>query len=180
LYFLHFEKIIGSVQNVAKFVNDLEKDNNVKNLEVNGNLLFFLYHAKNIGKMPSNIHIKKVMFVKPVMVDEKGYETWEVASWDRAVLGEFIEQTKQDAFGLKEFKIEKIVRSKLQEMYFAKVMPELSKEQARALSLAIEEGYYGYPRKIELLQLAKRMKISLSTYREHLRRAERKVMPELI
>jgi predicted DNA binding protein len=180
LYFQHFEKIVGESNSISKFVKDLEKDENVESLQVNGNLVFFLYHTKNIGKMPSNIHLKKVMFVKPVMVDEGGYETWEVTSWDRNALNEFIEQTKKDAFGLEEFKIEKIVQSNLKEMYFAKVMPELSKEQGRALSLAISEGYYGYPRSVELLQLAKKMKISLSTYREHLRKAEKKVMPLLL
>ena len=59
-------------------------------------------------------------------------------------------------------------------------MPFLSKNQRKALELAFANGYYDYPRKIELKDLAKQMNLSLSTYREHLRRAEKKVMPDLI
>ena len=59
-------------------------------------------------------------------------------------------------------------------------MPFLTKGQKRAIELATQRGYYNFPRKTELKHLAKEAGISLSTFREHLRKAEKKVMPDLI
>ncbi len=56
-------------------------------------------------------------------------------------------------------------------------MPNLSKQQQKALELAIENKYYGYPRKITLKKLATLMNISESTYQFHLAKAESKVIP---
>jgi len=69
---------------------------------------------------------------------------------------------------------------KINEIYFPQVMPFLTKGQKRALDLATQRGYYDFPRKIELKDLAKEAGISLSTFREHLRKAEKKIMPDLI
>ena len=40
--------------------------------------------------------------------------------------------------------------------------------------------YYNFPRKTELKDMAKEAGISLSTFREHLRKAEKKIMPDVI
>ncbi len=55
--------------------------------------------------------------------------------------------------------------------------PELTDKQKTALELAIKNGYYKYPRKIELKRLAKLMNLSYSTYQAHIRKAEQKLLP---
>jgi predicted DNA binding protein len=55
--------------------------------------------------------------------------------------------------------------------------PELTDKQKTAIELAIKNGYYEYPRKIELKKLAKIMKVSYSTYQAHLRKAEKSLIP---
>jgi predicted DNA binding protein len=60
------------------------------------------------------------------------------------------------------------------------VLPKLTNKQKQALDLAMKYDYYEYPRKIKLEKLAKFMKISLSTYQAHLRKAERKILPFVI
>ena len=77
-------------------------------------------------------------------------------------------------------KILKIANEKPNEVYFPQVMPKLTKQQKKALEIAIKNGYYDYPRHTELKQLSKEAGISLSTYREHLRKAEKKVLPNLL
>ena len=74
----------------------------------------------------------------------------------------------------------KFKKQKIRNISIVGVLPELTDKQKEVLELAIKSGYYDYPRKIELRDLAKQLKISLSTYREHLRIAERKVMPNLL
>ena len=46
--------------------------------------------------------------------------------------------------------------------------------------LAYENGYYSYPRKITLKKLAGLAKIGISTFQEHLRKAELKLLPTII
>ena len=84
---------------------------------------------------------------------------------------------EKDQFDVKILRIE---NTKLNEVYFPQVMPNLTKHQKHAIELAYKHGYYEFPRKVELEELAKLARISLSTFREHLRKAEKKLMPDLI
>ncbi|MDP3741951.1 MAG: helix-turn-helix domain-containing protein [Candidatus Micrarchaeota archaeon] len=59
-------------------------------------------------------------------------------------------------------------------------MTGLTQKQLIAFQLACQLGYYKYPRSVSLEQLAKAAKLSYSTYKEHLRRAEEKIMPHVI
>ena len=54
----------------------------------------------------------------------------------------------------------------------------LSPRQREAILLAYEEGYYGWPRDIEAVDLAEQMDIAHSTYLEHLRKAEYKLIQQ--
>nr|WP_225307842.1 MULTISPECIES: helix-turn-helix domain-containing protein [unclassified Haloarcula] len=45
-----------------------------------------------------------------------------------------------------------------------------------ALQLALESGYYEQPRKTSLRELADRTAVARSTYEEHLRKAENKLL----
>ena len=177
--YLHFEKIVGSDSNIKKFIADLKKDPAVVNLEADYGVVFFTYRCKQRGRMPAQQYIKKIFYLKPVIVDEKGFEHWEVAIWNRDNLNQFIHQIKTETKGLTVFTLLKIVHSKLKDIHFPQILPLVTDAQKKALELAIHEGYYNYPRKIELRDLAKRMNLSLSTYREHLRKAEKKVLSSL-
>ena len=180
-YYLHFEKIDGKVKDIKAFIQDLKKDKNITKFENNGNTIFFVYKEKRKEKMPGQLSLasKKVFHTKPVFVDRSGVEHWEVCSWSRKDINQFIRFIKQKTEGLQEFKIIKIAKIKVNELFFPKLLPNLTQNQKRALKIAIEKGYYTFPREIELRNLAEMMDISLSTYREHLRKAERKIIPQL-
>ncbi|MBI5393221.1 helix-turn-helix domain-containing protein [Candidatus Woesearchaeota archaeon] len=172
-YFFHFEKLSGEQKNIDQFIADLKKDKRIQNLEAENNTLFFTYKTKAKGEMPTQSYLKKVFHLKPVFVDAHGIEHWEVGSWKKESLMDFIEQIKKQTEGLEQFKLEKIVKTKLRDIYFPHIMPLMTSLQEKALQLAQKEGYYEFPRKIELRQLAKIIGVSLSTYREHLRKAEK-------
>jgi hypothetical protein len=59
------------------------------------------------------------------------------------------------------------------------VAPKITVKQRKALELAVHGGYYDYPRKITLEDLAKQMGVSYATYQAHLRKAEQKLLPAL-
>lgn len=181
-YALHFEKIDGTEKHVRAFFDDLRKDKAVMHIEINNNTVFFLYKTKEKKTLPGQLsHAeKKVFHTRPVFVDQYGFEHWQVCTWEREDLTHFIQFMKENTHDLKNFKIEKIQKTKLTEIFFPKIMPKITEMQKKALDLAIQEGYYNYPRKVELDMLARMMHISLSTYREHLRKAEKAVLPRMM
>lgn len=167
--------VYGRDEDVRAFIQDLESEPRIIEFETEGNRVFFIEVRKD--KIPSSYYDPKLVHVKPVMVDTQGYEYWELASWDKNYLIKFVGQLKKS---FPEYKLMYVQQSKLKEAYFQRLSPQLSSSQKRALQVAIEEGYYNYPRKTELRKLAAIMKISLATYREHLRRAEQKIIPDLL
>jgi len=177
-FFFHFEKLIGDEKQVQKFIKDLKKDKHIENLEAENSTLFFTYKTKSKSEMPTQSYLKQVFHLKPVLVDIGGVEHWEIGSWKKDSIINFIEEIKNKTKGLEEFKLIKIIKSKLKEIHFPHIMPLMTSYQEKALALAQKEGYYEFPRKIELKQLANIMNISLSTYREHLRKAERSILKD--
>lgn len=160
-----------------KFIMDLRADKRITNLEISGDI--FTYEI-NLGKEGEHVmlyHSKEIFFVKPVANHYDGHEYWEVASWKKEELQTFIASLKKHMGVCKIMKIEK---SPLKDLYFPNVMPQLSQSQKKAIELAYLCGYYQYPRKITLTKLAKEAKVGVSTFQEHLRKAELKLLPVII
>jgi len=176
-YFSHFETLSGKEEDIKKFVDDLKKDKEIIDLEMSGNSLFFLVRIPKKTKIPTTHYDPKIFWLKPVVVDQQGYEWWDIGTWDRTLLNKFINALQKGNYDLK---IIKIKNELLNEIYFPQVMPFLTKNQKKALELAYQSGYYDFPRKIELRNLAKKAGISLSTFREHLRKAEKRIIPNLM
>lgn len=160
-----------------RFIEDLRADRRITNLEVSGDV--FTYEI-DLGKQGEHVmlyHTKQIFFVKPTINHFDGHEYWEVASWTKEELKKFIKSLKQH---MDICNIQKIEKSPLTDVYFPNVMPKLSTSQKKALELAYLNSYYSYPRKITLEQLAKKAKIGISTFQEHLRKGELKLLPVII
>ncbi|MBI4257486.1 MAG: helix-turn-helix domain-containing protein [Thaumarchaeota archaeon] len=56
------------------------------------------------------------------------------------------------------------------------LLSELTKKQLQALLIALDSGYYNLPKKITTEQIARRLGVPRSTYEEHLRKAESKIL----
>ena len=137
----------GDEKNIKRFISDLKKDKRILNLEIDKNTLFFIGKTRN-KKIPSSFYNQKMFFVKPVFVNKKGEEFWELASWDRKILEDFLgnlEKQKDIQSELLSFK-----NTKLNDVYFPAVMPQLTEKQKRAFELAIERGYYDIPKRTDL------------------------------
>ena len=176
-YYLHFEKLIGDPKNIKKFITDLKKDKSVENFETQNNILFFTYKTKVKGSMPTQ-QFKKITFLKPVRVDTQGVEHWEIGAWKKEELMQYLKELQTTTKNLQQFQLQKITRTKFNDIHFPHILPIMTETQQRSLQLAQQHGYYEFPRKIELAQLAKLMNISTSTYHEHLRKAERAILKD--
>ena len=73
-----------------------------------------------------------------------------------------------------------IKKTKLNNIFIPRIFPNISEKQTQALELAVKQGYYEFPRKIKLEELAKLSKVKRQTFQENLRRAERKLIPYLV
>jgi predicted DNA binding protein len=165
--------LIGNTKEIEKFIKDLKKDKNVIKVERKKNAFFLLEKAK---VKAIKFYTPKIIFIKPVLIDDKGHETWEIGSWEKEELSKFIKLVRNQ---IKDFKLLKFINSKIDDVFFPKLMPNLTLKQQEVIELAIREGYYTHPRKTNLRKLSKILGLSLSTYQQHLRIAENKLMPNL-
>jgi len=168
--------LVGSTDSKKEYIKALKKDKRVKELDVNGDLTVEL-----IEKKASDVDLSvykafynpEIILSKPGFVDSDGWEYFEFVSWNRSAINKVINAVKKHYNG----ELLKLKKTSKYEIYMPKILPKLSKKQKGALSVAVKEGYYGFPRKKELKDLAKISKISFSTFREHLRKAENKMIP---
>ena len=176
-YFFTSERhtLKGNPNTIKKFFNDIKKDKRVTKLEISVNTMFFISKSKE--KIPSFLYSQKIFFTKPVFVDEKGYEYWEVASYDRGVLSKFLNELEKQHY--EHLEILQFKNIKLDNIYFPAIAPGLTERQKEVFELAVKEGYYDIPKRTDLIKLAKTMNICVATFQEHLKRAEAKIIPKL-
>ena len=161
----------GLEDNKKKFIESLKDDKRIIKSKASGSQVFVLIEGDDhIAPLMS----KEIFFLKPVFF-KGGYEYWEIGSWEKAPITKFYEECKSVA---------QIKLLKLQEedpaVFIQYAIPKLTQKQSDAIQLALEYGYYSYPREISVEELAKISKTPRSTYQEHLRKAESKMMRLLI
>jgi len=168
-YVHHFGTVFGD--NYKEFLNLIKKDKRTNYIEIDGRT-FIVVEKRPHMEIPGMYVNYEIIYIKPVHVDKNGYETWELASIKKEKLMKFINH-------FENVEILNIEKTKLKDIYFPRLSPDLTQHQRDALNLAIEEGYYQFPKKTDLNKLSKIAKLSKSTFREHLKRAEMKVLGEM-
>jgi len=181
IYFINSGIVFGEENNKKAFLKDLGKDKKIKEIEINNDFFVSVYSEKVTEARVSalkTIYNQKIIFLKPTIFDEEGFEEWELASFNRKDLEKIIEQAKKlQKLRGGEFRLLSFKEQKVKDLTIQSIMPNLSVQQKKALELAIQNKYYGYPRKTTLKELAKLMNISESTYQFHLAKAEEKIIP---
>lgn len=162
--------VFGEDSDKKNFLIDLKKCRDIINLEINGD--FIVLQAKDRKEFeaayPSNI-----LNLEPILIDKKGDNFYTVGSWNRIGLNKFLKFLSKS----QKTEILEITERKISSFSLAKLRPELTDKQKKAMELAIKKGYYNYPRKISVEKLAKISKVSFSAFHAHLRKAEQKILP---
>jgi len=162
--------MVGDEENKKEFLKDIKKRKELVKLEKNGD---FIINVTKQSSQAELVYDPKLIKPCPDFISKEGYHIWEFGSWNKEPLMKIIKFARKHHKG----EILKLKQEKIKNISFSTFMPDLSKKQKQALELAIKEGYYNYPRKIDVHELAKLMKVSYSTYQEHLRKAEGKIIP---
>jgi predicted DNA binding protein len=159
----------GSEKDKKKCINQLTKNPKVKFIEKEGELVILIYkdNLSNLG-----LYSPDIIYFKPIILYPTGEYVFEIASWKKKSIDRLIKLAEKD----RKINILKFNKKKIGGISLQRIFPELTKKQKDVLSLAIKEGYYDYPRKTDLESLSKIKELSLSTFRQHLRIAEKKVM----
>lgn len=174
LFVSSIHQIAGAERNIKAFVRDLAKDPKVVYLESHANTIFLIDKTE---QAPVSSLSRLLFFIKPVVVDPTGTEHWELASHKKEVLMDWISKVKPH---MERFELLSMKDTKLQNVYFPKLMPKLTPLQKRALELAVAEGYYAVPKRTTVRELARKMRVSFPTFHRHLQKAESKLMPDLL
>lgn len=172
-YYTESHILQGAEENKRKFVKDLKKEKSIKRLEQRGDYIFTLNEEPIEKQYYSPAFDPKIIQVKPVAQRVDGFEDWELACWDKETLMKIMD--------VPVFEVELIYikETKLADIFLPHIYPKLSPKQKEAIELAVKQGYYQYPRKIDLEKLAEIAKVKRQTYQENLRRAEKKLIPFL-
>ena len=162
--------IYGSKENKISFIKEIKKNRRVHFFEKNNDFLIILLEEPKTTKP---VYQHNIIHTKPILISSEGKEIWSVASKNKENLIEFYELLKKT----RNAKMLFIKNKKINNVSIAQIHPELTDKQKAAIKLAIEEGYYKIPRQIDVKSLAKKSKLAFSTYQNHLRKAESKLIP---
>ena len=170
--------LIGGIiagNNKKEFLKEVKKDKRADRIELSKD--FILIHAvhpitRDTLTELSIFYDPEYIIVKPVHLSIDGWEYWEIACLDRNKLNKIINAAKKYYHGA----LFSIKEEKLKSITSLSIAPDLTDKQKEALQLALKEGYYNYPRKLTLPELAKIINKSYSTFQEHLRKAESKII----
>jgi len=162
--------LIGEEKNKKVFMKDLKKADRLINIEQNQDFLILTIKEALYTK---TIYNKDIIHLAPTLIDESGKETLTIGCFNKKSLDRAISSLERN------FKttIHHIQERKIKNISIVKEAPELTDKQKQALALAIKNGYYDYPRKTSIEQLAKLSDLSFSTFHAHLRKAEAKLLP---
>ena len=172
LYVIATGFIFGSDKKKQEFVRDLKNQKQFVKIEGDGD--FFVVVIKQ--PLESELfYDPRIIRPSPVVINKEGYHIWDLASFDRKIL-ERVVKFSEEKLGAQ---ILQFKQEKLSNISIIKILPNLTKKQKRALELAINNGYYEYPKKIKMEELAEKLHISSSPYQAHLKKAEGKIIPHI-
>jgi len=164
----------GKEKNMRDFYKDLKKDPAVVKLDQKENMCLLIEKATSKAVQ---FYGPKLIFIRPVLMDSTGFEHWEIGSWEKEVVMDFVNKVEKH---VPEFKLVSFRNIKMNNLYFPKLIPNLTEKQRWALELAIKEGYYKSPKKTSIRNLAKIFDCSVGNFQKHLQKAEEKVIPDTI
>jgi len=115
---------------------------------------------------------------QPPTIHRQGWEHYSVIAFDesdvRALIRDLESDRDIDVLSKTAIEEQQIPHSMLAPV--DQLFENLTDRQLAALRLALESGYYEQPRKTSLRELAERTSVARSTYEEHLRKAENKLL----
>jgi len=164
--------LVAQGKDASKFVEDFKNLKGDRLLHEEENIIYY-EHRPGDAVMDGAIRDAFVLD----LTARCGAEEWTVASWNKTALKQIVTRvnkssgTKARITSLKE---------DLASPFLHEPLNKLSRKQREMVQAAAAQGYYGFPRRLSAEQLAARLGRDESTVREHLRRAEQKIIEHVV
>lgn len=163
-------------EGILKKLLEIPHVKEAKLIPKNGNYLFYVRASLLSALLPENVFKLFEVQKKGMVIFEKGTFSPEGVNLyvicEDELVGDVISTIKNvyraEVIGIEEYSPED------------SPVLKLSKRQFEVLLFAYKSGYFDNPRRITLRELAQILGLSPSTVKEHLRKAERKILEELI
>jgi hypothetical protein len=115
---------------------------------------------------------------QPPTIHRQGWEHYSVIAFDESDIRTLLHELEADR-DIEVLSKTAITEQRIPHSMLAPVdqlFEDVTERQMAALRLALESGYYEQPRKTSLRDLADQTAVARSTYEEHLRKAENKLL----
>jgi len=115
---------------------------------------------------------------QPPTIHRQGWEHYSVIAFDESDIRALLHELEADR-DIEVLSKTAITEQRIPHSMLAPVdqlFEDVTERQMAALRLALESGYYEQPRKTSLRDLADQTAVARSTYEEHLRKAENKLL----
>ena len=155
------------------FLADLRKDPQCTSLDVWGGNFLYEYDLGKGGEHVMLYYNLSMTFVSPTVNSQDGHEYWSVGATKKKTITDFFAQLEEH---MTTAEILYVQEDNNIDFAFPLTTEKLSKMQRATLKIALENGYYSFPRKIGLAGIARKTGTSVPTVQEHLRRAEAKIL----
>lgn len=161
-------RFFGEEDKKNKFLSFLKKDKHVKNLEER-NGFFMILVQEDYSFKP--FYSSSFIYISPVLIDNNGKYHFHIGSWERKDIEELLKLGEK----LPQYKLITLKQEKIDDVSVTKLRSDLTEKQKNTMELAVKNGYYEFPKRITLKELAKIAGISYSTFQQHLSYAEKKI-----
>jgi len=164
--------LVAQGRAAAEFIEEFKELKTGKLLHEEENIVYY-EHRPGTAVMDGAITDAFVLGT----VAKNGFEEWTVASWTKAPLQQIVSRVNKNRnANAKMISLKKGPASP----FLHEPLNKLSRKQKEMVQAAAAEGYYGFPRRLSAEQLAARLGRDESTVREHLRRAEQKIIEHVV
>lgn len=174
-YYSEAHVLQGNEEDKKRFISDLKKEKSMLKFEEKGNFIVTLEKKPKWMAAYMPLWDKRIIQTKPIIQKTDGTEHWEMACWDKGPLMQILERLPNEF----KIKLKSIVETGIGEIFLPHIMPKLSDKQKDVIQLAVRRGYYEFPRKVNLDDLSEELKLTKPTVQQHLRTAEKKIVPFL-
>ncbi len=162
----------GKQKNIDQYIRKTKKVMHIERVSYN-TILFRTKIKKNIDYY-KNLYNNKAFYQSPI-IHKEGMEIFSISSWDRKVLSKIIKNIQENK-NTTHFRILRFQRTKMKEIFIPQILDKLTRRQREIVSFAKQKGYFDYPKKITLQDMAKQLNVNKSTLHEIIRRAESRIM----
>ncbi len=162
-------EVYGLPENIEKFIEDLSEADEILKIEKCNRFFIVSIRRDSFFKVFYNLNL---VHFKPIFINEHGENFFEIGSFNRKDLTDFVELTEEKFSA----ELSSITEEPVEHLSIISPYPNITLKQKEAFELAIKKGYYNFPKKIGLKELAKIKGKSFSTFRAHLKKAESKLM----